>query len=216
MATKGKFTLEIETENLAAWMVINNTFAWEKNEDFGKKERYWSGILIQLGQYKNWSYSNLMDGFESIKLFKGTEELAPIKASEFNEQNKPSWINIVVRTPGSEKDLKDPMNRGHLEKLRIAPAFSLDKFFFPHAGGITLWSENGFELQVKNNEVHKPHKTYTFTTFEADEYEVDFYMKGAPVGDKSRAIDRLRICEPPEEERHSLYHGSHDSPPNEP
>jgi hypothetical protein len=205
----GKFTVELETENVAAWMAINNTFAWAR-EEIENEKRYWSGVLIQLGQYVDWEDGSHLAGFLKIEyLLDGKPTGDTIGPDAFNELDKPTWINIVVRKSGS--DLMDPMTRGHVEKLRIAPAHSLDKFLSPKAGGITLWSENGYELQVKNSEKYAPHKTYTFTTGDADEYRVDIYRKGSQAPDEPREFNGLKIHDTP-----CLGHGSHNSPPNEP
>lgn len=213
--TKGKFTLEIETEDLAAWMAINNTFAWDRQEQIDDKNRYWSGVLIQLGKYRKWEDNTQMPGFETIKLFSNGELVDTIEKDAFADPDKPTWINIVVRAQKSK--LKDPMSRKHLRALRIAPPEKLDKFLDPTAGGITLWSENGYDLEVKNNKQHVRHKTYVFTTAAADEYEAEIYMKGANAPRRHVAFDKLVICESDKKtELPSLDHGSHNSPPNEP
>ena len=214
--TKGRFTVEIETENLAAWMAINNTFAWDRQEDISDKKRYWSGVLIQLGQYEKWEDNKPMQGFETIKFLSNGQVVHSIGKDAFADPAKPTWINVVVRDQKSK--LKDPMARKHLRDLKLTPPEKLDRYLAPTAGGITLWSENGYELEAKNNKEHVPHKTYVFTTPEADEYEAEIYLKGAEHPGQHVAFDKLMICEPESDDdhTHSMGHGSHNSPPNEP
>ncbi|HZM71398.1 MAG TPA: hypothetical protein VFB95_13650 [Candidatus Cryosericum sp.] len=206
---KGKFTLELQTENLAAWMPINNTFAWDKNASVDHDDRYWSGVLIQLGQYKKWGADQALQGFDKIDFYSNGKVEATIPNSAFTDNSKPTWINIVISKQNSK--LMDPMSRKHLDDLRLDPPRTIDKYLKPYAGGITLWSENGYKVTVKSNPDFDGHKKHVFTTSTADNYEVEIYKEGASDPEHIQKIDKIVVSELP-----VLTHGSHDSPPNDP
>jgi hypothetical protein len=227
MGTKGKFTVELETENAAAWMATNNTFAWNKLKDPGARLRLWNGVLIQLGQYTMWEDKKETVGFGKMEFLRSGEVVSTIQAKDFASQNKRTWINIVVKNPTSV--IEDPMDRPQLGKLHINDlGRKLDRHLTPISGCITFWSENGYDLKVDENPNHQPHKRYTFTTSkDDDEYDVQIYTNGAEqpenplefngaplkdfMGKPIPGFNGLRICE-----GHHLYHGSHNSPPNDP
>jgi len=204
---QGKFTLVLESENLSAWMAINNTFTWIKG---GKrafpKDQYWNGVLIQLGQYLRWEDDMFMKGFEKIDLSWQGQPVETIEHDAFTDKDNPTWINIVVRDQKSE--LKDPMSKKHLRDLHIDPGCSLDQFLRPYPGGITLWSENGYKLLVEKNPAHEPHMKYVFTTEPENTYEVGIYVKGK--AGRFPDVDKMVICEP---KGPSLQQGGHQSPP---
>ena len=205
--TKGTFTLNLETENLASWMVTNNTFTWDKKESVPQKERYWNGVLIQLGHYKRWEDGAEMHGFETVDLISQGQTVESIAPDAFTDPENPTWINVVVRSAGPK--LMDPMSPKHLRDALIAPASSLDRYLKPYPGGITLWSQSGYNLSVLDNPAHEPHKQYIFTTSPKDTYEIDVFIKG-----KQKTfldIDTIVIREPGQVR--SLQQGSHSSPP---
>lgn len=212
---KGGFTLVLETENLAAWMPIVNTFAWDPNDPTGDLYRYWNGILFQLGNYKRWKPPNqpveYMIGFDRIELYRQGELIKDetIRPDAFDDEKHPTWINIVARAEGSK--LKEPMLPKHLADLKIAPPKSLDHYLKPYAGGVTLWSEKGYAVVVVVSEKHAPGKQYTFTTNSNQTYEVKISLKGEP--HPVQEIDTLKICEP---KMVRLQQGSHVSPPQQP
>lgn len=212
--TAPNFTLELQTENVAAWMPINNTFAW--NPKVGEKDQVlWHGVLIQLGQYVRWRDGQFMVGFEKIQLVGSNGETFKIARGAFeNQHDNPTWINVVSKSD----DGTDPMTSDNLPNLcpkkPLPPGdpCSLDRFFKPFPGCITLWTQNGYDLKVqprKKGEEHYPHARYTFTIDQPCTVEI----KGAGAISSLPPIVSMVICEPPHPARQQ---GGHQSPPQQP
>lgn len=204
---QGKFTLVLESENLSAWMAINNTFTWAKGgKQAFPKDQYWNGVLIQLGQYLRWEDDMYMKGFEKIDLYWQGKVVETIERDALTDKDNPTWINVVVRDQKSK--LKDPMSKKHLRDLHLDPGCPLDGFMRPYPGGVTLWSENGYRVLVETNPDHEPHMKYAFSTGSDDVYEVEIYLKGKT--GRFPDIDKMVICEPADP---SLQQGGHQGPP---
>lgn len=207
----GRFRLVIKDENLAAWMVINNTFICKspkKCPDWNPKIDYWVGVLFQLGTYSRFSDGNPIPPFSTIRLLKDGKEVGSLKNEDF-AKGEPMWVNIVTRAPLS-KNHKPPMKQDDLEALRVSKKpGTLDYYFKPYPGAITFWSER-FGLKMERHTEPSLRHQVVFESPEEDSFEVEAYK-----GNK-------RIELPLFDEMQVLYgliglpEGGHSSPPQDP
>lgn len=210
--TTRRFRLVLEDENLAAWMVINNTFTWtppKPGETYNPATDYWTGVLFQLGTYEDFATKEQMAPFGSIKFLKEGKEVDLLTNEDFAEGG-PMWVNVVVRAPKSDK--KSPMKVSHLRALRVSKMprpGKLDFYFDPYAGGITFWSERGFTLKMEGNPKRPTHYQFVFDSLEGDSVAVEAYK-----GEKHRKLqpfDEIQVLDTP-----GLPEGGHSSPPQDP
>ncbi len=202
-----RIKIVLEDENLAAWMVINNTFTWKKDQHYDPAENYWTGVLFQLGTYTNVSTGDHLPPFGSIKFLKDGIEVGLFTTNDFR-RGDPMWVNIVVGAPGSKKN--PPMKQAHLKALRVsknpAPG-TLDYYFKPFPGGITFWSETGFKMKMGREQ--GTHYELVFESKEGDPVAFQIYKGEHPQNMPS--FNEIQILNIP-----GLPEGSHSSPPQDP
>ena len=192
------FTLLIEDECLAAWMTINNVFAFQQTG-----WEYWNGVLIQLGAYTNRNEQPM----QLLKQFRimgpnGTT-LKTISRSDF--QNKKICINIVCNRGTRFKPLPDP---DYLQKIFFDPPKSLHRFFQPDSGGILFWQdpENGFVLEARRR---TRHNRFNFMANKGDNFTLEVYS-GLPEDPETLVNAEALLVEIDDS---GGDHGDHKSPP---
>lgn len=156
-----------------------------------------------------------MNGFEKIQLVGSNGETFKIPRGAFeNQHTHPTWINVVSKSGGASDPMKvdDLLNLCPKKPLPPGDPWSLDGFFKPFPGCITLWTDKGYDLKVepwKKGEGHHPHAQYTFTIEQSGTIEI----KGAGAISSLPTIARMVICEP---EATATQQGGHQSPPQQP
>jgi hypothetical protein len=170
----GKFELVLESENVGAWMAINNAFAFEWGDKPATPERrnvlsqpdaYWNGVLIQLGRFKRISDGQLMSGFRSIDFLHGVNTVGSLGQQDFN--GGIVWINIVYnqqgKPPVQPSEFRTSIKLGEFQTTMFERAKALHHFLQPFPGGITLWHEKGYTIDATIDGPAPRHVRHTFT-----------------------------------------------------
>jgi len=170
-----KFELVLESENVGAWMAINNafTFQWGDkptaagNRSLGNGDSYWNGILVQLGRFWRISDGNLMNGFERIEFHHNQELKGFLKKEDF--ARGVVWINIVCHQsngredPVRPHDFRERVKLGEVKASMIMDrAKPLHNYLQPFPGGITLWPETGYTIRATVGNGSLRHVSHAF------------------------------------------------------
>ena len=127
--------LVIGDEDVAAWMAINNAFSRVGNEDWDPAEKYWNGVLIQLGDYESIALPREpMEVFHSIIFEEEGTTVLTLTREDFLDHLL--WVNIVARDEDDDRD--DPMTEQDLDRLKLDPPSRLHRYLHPIWGGVTF------------------------------------------------------------------------------
>ena len=213
-AGAGRFDVVLESENVAAWMAVNNafTFAWGTpvttktpgRRDANRPESYWNGVLIQLGKFRCIEDDELLDGFKRIDFFSGKRRVGFLEPTDFQNGNI-VWINIVNR--GGRKDepvplaaFRERLKLGQIKGESFARANPLHHYLQPYPGGITIWNESGYTVRAegRNGNGSLKHVRQTFTLEAPAQIEILRVTKENNPGPYWQRLTRLRRESPDE------------------
>jgi len=190
---KKTFKLLLETENLAAWMAINNAFACHKRrgtEDWPDDE-YWNGVLVQLGRFKRVADEKRpLDPYSKIEI-------------EFDDGKKPKellrknykelWINVVDKPTGK----LPPMERAHCRDLLIGGDHKrLHHYLIPDEGGITLWPSKGYRVDVEPTGQSNSRRSFAFEFDHSKDFQVDLYRNNEQQPESLKNVKQITVCAP--------------------
>ena len=176
-STNGKkFELVLESENVGAWMAINNAFsvAWgdppesKDGRSPADAESYWNGILVQLGRFRRILDDELLSGFTAIEFSYQKNPVGTLLQKHFTEGIV--WLNIVYakhrQPPAYPRDFRKRLKLGEIKTEIVERAKPLHHYLLPFPGGITLWPENGYsidaKIEAKNGTDVPRHVSHTF------------------------------------------------------
>lgn len=198
----GRFELELQSENVGAWMAINNAFTYDWGSSTSRSpgaraphshEFYWNGVLVQLGKLRNIENDELMEGFKEIQ-FWGKSGLIGILAPRDFEGGNIVWINIVKKGSRQEpvplRAFRERFKLGEIRESGFARARSLHHYLQPYPGGITLWHEDGYEVAASFSE--NRHMSHTFKLGENVQIEVLRLRKEPGTGQRWQVAQSLR------------------------
>ena len=185
----GEFELILETENVGAWMAINNafTFDWGDSASMGRhvsrggrnlknSRAYWNGVLVQLGRFWGADDHQLMEGFTDIQFCSNNDVKLALKPEDF-QGDSIVWINIVsdkktAEAPVPLQDFRQWSKLGQIKEKKVFDRPStLHHYLEPYPGGITLWHEDGYTIDARscdtlpgarNHEKDRKHVVHTF------------------------------------------------------
>ena len=161
----------INDRRLAAWTVLDNAFTATKEELRAPRDQwFWNGILIQLGVY-DMIEGGQTQGFDEISITAGGAVETILREQFINNQ---MWINIVAKASRQRM----PFEVGHAYQLVPGDDRALRKHFHPYPGVITLWTENGYELDANPTDLAATRHSHDFKTNAADSASVEIYHKG--------------------------------------
>lgn len=204
-------TLEIEDEDVGVWMAINNAFSRVGNEDWNPGDKYWNGVLIQLGDFETMASSHApMEVFHSVVFKEGSNEVLTLSRADFKSHLL--WVNVVARDQDDDRD--DPMTANDLDRLKLDPPSRLHRYLHPIWGGITLWQgrEEGYGVAstTLDDDLH-PHAAYSFRIIGTEEVEVQVYKDGVADSEHDLSdVDTILV-----RAEGDISHGGHRNPPQE-
>ena len=213
-----EFEFVIESENVGAWMAINNAFTFEWGRPVSEKKAlppgrrsptldskaYCNGILVQLGKFWRVEDGELMSGFHQIEFWNGKKLVGFLNQLDLTGES-PVWINIVARKKRPDEpvrlhDFRERMKLGEPKETGFDPPEELHHYLEPYPGGITLWPEDGYKIDATIRAGNPQHVSHTFTLGAADPKALRIQilrMTHGPAGPCWQEAESLRNGNPP-------------------
>lgn len=224
----GLFELFVEDEVTAAWMPINNTFAWPPPPtiarppewDIPKQHRadkYWHGILVQLGKPRMFQSSVCETVLDKVVLM-NTAGGARDEITEETLRQTPTYL-VVESSNGRnsrpmDKTTLQALNRSTADKDWVGQ--SLHENFESYHGGILLWPDRDAEYEIRSFRRASGgyHHSFRFILPSRGGFRVTAYRLDVKdwFPETYENVDRIEALV----SRHAQTHGDPDIPPKKP
>ena len=192
------FDVRMDNQIYGAWTTINNTFTIIDPAAWPRLQKYWNGVLIQLGDHTDAQAGGTMDEFQHVLLKLGGATVVDLLRQEFSDSTM--WVNVVADRNPSPRDA--PMRRWDLGELLVermgSPPhpYTLRKHFDPFAGCITIWidRDDGFTVAGDRGTNERMQYTFTLPMVAATVLRVRVHKDGNLIHDFGAAdVDEIQI-----------------------